>query len=83
MIPTEVALGDDKTVVTVASSSSIKAPNKTERPSFMSILLSTSNYDQSGKLTAMASAQMSDEAMDVLTSTASLAEQAKSLFEEG
>ena len=61
-IPAEVALRDEKAVVTVASSNTTKVPNKNARPiAFISILLSTPNYDRSGKLTAMAPAQMSDE----------------------
>ena len=81
-IPIEVALGDNKTAVTATSSGSSKVPNKNERlTAFMMIRLSTPNYDRSNKLTAMTPAQISNEAMEILTSSASLAEQTKSLFD--
>ena len=47
----------------------------------MSILLSTPEYDRTGKLTGMTPAEISDEAMEVLTSSSSLSEQARSLFD--
>ena len=78
-IPREVALTEEKTVVTAVSSES-KVSNKNERlVAFMSILLSTPNYDRAGKLISMTPAHISDEAMEILTANASLSEQARSL----
>ena len=79
-VPNEVAIQENKTVVTVASASESKVANKNERLiAFLSILFSTSNYDRTGKLTGMAPGLISDETMEILTSLASLAEQSRML----
>ena len=81
-IPNEVSRRGNKTVATVASAIESKIPNKNERLiAFMSILLSTPNYDRSRKHTAAYPANTSAEAMEILPTSAYLAEQAKSLFD--
>ena len=79
-VPNEVAV-ENKTVVTVASASTeSKIVTKNERLiAFLSILFSTPNYDRTGKLTGMTPGLISDEAMEILSSSASLAEQTRML----
>ena len=78
-VPNEVAL-DNKTVVTIASGTETKVSQKNERHiAFLSILFSMSNYDRTGKLISMHPASLSDNAMKILSSTASLAEQSRNL----
>ena len=78
-VPIEVAL-DNKTVVTMASGTESTVSQKNEHLiAFLSILFSMPNYDRTGKLTSMHPASLSDDAMEILSSTASLAEQARNL----
>ena len=78
-LPEEVDL-ESKTVVTMNSATESKVSQKNERLiAFLSIMFSMPNYDRTGKLTSMHPATLSDDAMEILASTASLAEQARNL----
>ena len=73
-VPVEVAMSDNNTVVTATSSTS-KVAEKNERVlSFYSVLFASAQYDRHGKVTALLPAEISDDALELFSSSSSVAE---------
>ena len=82
-VPNEVAILDHKTVVTSASSTQdVKLLEKNERLiAFLSIFFSRPEYDRSGNIAALTPAQLTDEALELLATHSSTADQARALYD--
>ena len=80
-IPNEVALTDTNMVVTAISTTS-KVAEKNERViAFYSILFAKAQYDQHGKVSAMLLAELSDDALELFSSSSSTSEQSRILHD--
>ena len=82
-VPNEVAILDNKTVVTSTSTAhDAKLIEKNERLiAFLSIFFSRPEYDRSGNINALTPAQLTDEALELLASHSSTADQARALYD--
>ena len=80
-VPVEVAMSDNNTVVTATSSTS-KVAEKNERVlAFYSSLFTRAQYDRHGKVTALLPAEISDDALELFSSSSSVSEQSRILHD--
>ena len=80
-VPQEVAVPDQRTIVTSTSSTQDqKLIEKNERLiAFLQIFFSRPEYDRTGNITSLLPGQITDEALELLTSNSSTADQARAL----
>ena len=77
-VPEEVNFAEDKTVVSTSTSSSTGVKNE-RLLAFLAILFSKPHYDRKGDLSSLVPAEIADEARELLTSSSSTSEQARTL----
>ena len=82
-VPNEVAIMDNKTVVTSTSTTQdVKLIEKNERLiAFLSISFWRPEYDRSGNIAALTPAQLTDEALELLATHSSTADRARALYD--